>query len=543
MAKAKHLQNEKEARLVAPELLPYADQLRGTGRSKRIEEAATAAGVVRQTIYDWMAHATRFGKLLEAEGSRGESARALLAYLKRVKDGTEAKEANFSEASQYRQKDWRNRLSSWMALFYEMKRPEETAASAITRATAVSALLPRTNNTTSGATQRFVDDSILWLQQGDGCVSLLMKPEWCPVSLTKLSEIDNPEQRVYVRDRPTQSGELWSGLAETLNAHFQKKDTFNGFTYDLWSISAKNGLPVFTFTSGRYYGQVNCGEALLWELALTASHVTKQHRQVSTVQEASLRFKNHLEPQTRLVRRLETKPFDFKARLVGVGINTITVFAYRNEAPMFLMHERGKHFKATGTSEPSSEAVNMWHVIPAGTWQPYDIDDRHHQFEFRFEANVLREFCEEVLGHEDLMKSKYFDTSPTILYADAYEGMAPQAADVQKQLAGTRKLFETNGVSHWYLGCGLDLLTLKLEFCTLLIVDGDRFREEVTKKPDRDNKEGRTHTFRFEPEELQRELAKPALLPAGAACLWFANEHYSEIIAAADKLLSAKARG
>lgn len=500
------------------EFLDHEKLIRELGVSRISADTA----ISRVTLYEWF----KAGSLDADPGARRRRRQEeLLAYLGRIDSSRTRDVAQLLLAQPFREGPYRNRLSRWMQLFYDIRPPGDCTGRATTSAAAVSNRALDDNGS-----RRFIEGELLWLPIGSEAVSLLMRPDWCPERLTALGTVDNAKRRAYVRDRPAPVGDLWPGLVEMLSEVKGKGGTYNGFTYDVLSITTSGGLPRFEFCGGHFFNQIACGEALLWELAISASKIEK--RNLRDGDRAWVHDMFARGSQTYLRRRMATRPFDLAKRSVGVGINTLTVFAYRSEPAMFLMHERGKGFHDPGTSDQATEAHGMLHVIPAGGWQPYDDDNAYHDEEFRFGMNVLREFCEEVLAKEALMRSHYI-SSPDIVYS----------REIDLQVGAAKQLFDSGGVTQWYLGCGLDLVTLKLEMMTLLIVNGDRFRAEVASRIPRVNREGKTHQYPFRRDEIQRALSEPSLLPAGAGCLWFAVEQFDAIVSEANRLVSMRPCG
>ncbi len=491
-----------------------------------ITKLAEHIHVQRNVVYAWLRTAKYDQALDEGTLTQGRAAKrlALVRYLEQLKAENDLVQEDFAGANHFRKGEERNRLSRLMRHFYGLVQPEEwTATETVSKRCVTHSAFPRLKTPRPSDKQ----ESLLWLQVRTHCVPLLIKPEWAPTKqMIALSVMDNPDHRKFLTARPDPTKELWPGLADRLKATpaLNMSDMFNWFTYDLCQLSVKGSLPPYwTFREGSYFGQVNSGEALLWELALAAG---KKEKSLLADNERAIPY---LLSDLDLHRRRTVDPFDFNNRFVGVGINTLMIFAYRdrNEPAMFLMHDRGKQDGGVESAQQAAESVAMTHVIPAGIFQPYVEKDAYHDLEFLFKANVLRECCEEVLNKDKLFREMSL-ASPSVLYS----------AKMDKQLAATKKLFNSGGTSQWFLGCGLDLCTLKMEMLTLLIVNGDRWREEVCfDTGPLNNIEGHTYLVPFKQAEIKKCLEMPDLVPAGAGCLWFALEQFNEIVAKSRKLV------
>lgn len=342
----------------------------------------------------------------------------------------------------------------------------------------------------------------IWL--GSNPVYLLMKPNWVPISLIPLAELDLKKRLVD----PVFPSDLEESLAQNLitNCDLQTEDNV---TYQLFSDKIESGLLAFSFYLSSYFRYVNCCEALSWELARNYHKLPAdiKRRELESIPDYAKRILANSSSVNAplnglLVKRREIDPFDFAKRSVGVGINTICVLAYPNRT-VFLLHKRGSGSRLLG------EAIGQTHVIPAGTFQPLCVDNSSDAkaFEFSFEHNVMREFAEELLDKETLIRHWAPECHPSDIYK--------RDNDLRK----LKDLFDQGYVKQYFLGCGLDLVTLKLEIMSLVLVRMDKYQAENLWIGG-SKIEGKLDTWpEFSKESLKKTMAIGNLLPAGAGCI------------------------
>ena len=180
-----------------------------------------------------------------------------------------------------------------------------------------------------------------------------------------------------------------------------------------------------------------------------------------------------------------------------------------------------------------AEAAGTVHVIPAGTFQrlspiaiPSDVVD---PIEMNLKRNVLREFCEEILDKEKLIRTTSVTKGPDCIF------------ESNSELAAAKRLFEAGRARSFFLGCGLDLVSTKLEVLTLLLVDADAFDAErlyMQTHNDEGTLENRA-VRRFDAAGLAEAMALPNLLAAGAGCIALAHARLGLINNQIDELLAA----
>jgi hypothetical protein len=226
-------------------------------------------------------------------------------------------------------------------------------------------------------------------------------------------------------------------------------------------------------------------------------------------------------------------PLDLKWRNAVPGVNTLFVLV--NVQPgehHFFYHDRTPR-GPDGQVVKLAEAQGTKHVVPAGTFQSDSPIEHHTLRDRRLERTVWREFAEELIG-EQLVKDwiaggKDFLKHP--LVAPFYDLRAPRDGT-----APSSKIF--------YLGVGLDPLTLKPEILTLMVVDERRIK---IRRPDGGfdigltdlnsqiplvfggNWEGKFDHEYLNTDTLKHFLSGEETLPAGAAVAQLALLRLGEI--------------
>lgn len=344
--------------------------------------------------------------------------------------------------------------------------------------------------------------SIYWIEEAGIVCPLLSQRTWIPDHLWDLDKI-----ALGWDDAAPPAKPLWQGLAQKLrnecNINIQ-----NNLTYRLTNVQASDKGITAMFNNGWYEEYIETCEALTWELgqALLSTSGKSAPKRLT-----SQKILDEIKPH--LSRRTSVSPFDMDSRSMTPGINTLTVVVTPKLNTMtFLMHHRGG-----GKGKGLAEAIGTWHIVPAGTFQPLSKNDTYRHIEFSIWRNILREFGEELLDKEELIRQE-----------SLLDPEAPFRDD--EDLEYLYKIFESGGVDIRFLGLALDCVTLKPEILTLLIIDGNRLASRW--KELSDNWEGAHQIIPFDRENLTKWLQEPKLLPAAAGCIALTLKNYEEVIAA-----------
>jgi hypothetical protein len=144
-------------------------------------------------------------------------------------------------------------------------------------------------------------------------------------------------------------------------------------------------------------------------------------------------------------------PFDPTLRPMPLSVNTLTVRRGANGHASFLLHKR--------SSAAVAVAGGMYHVVPAGVFQPSSIAPWHQANDFDLWRNIMREMFEELLG------------------AREYDGNSGQPIDYATA-EPFRLMAQARGegrIRAYCLGAVVEPLTWWVEAQTVVVFDADVF--------------------------------------------------------------------
>jgi hypothetical protein len=207
-------------------------------------------------------------------------------------------------------------------------------------------------------------------------------------------------------------------------------------------------------------------------------------------------------------RALIGDPFDLSRRPVLPSTDTLTI---RHDTgtgqSSLLLHRRN--------SDNVALAGGMTHIIPAGVFQPSGIAPWSIRADFDIWHNILRELSEEILGNPE------------------HDGSAsgPIDYDGEEPFASLNEARRDGQIRVWYLGVGLDPLTLAGEILTVLVIDAEVFdqvfSDVVTWNNEGDIVFGADGSIGvpWRRDAVFRLLAAEPLAPAAQACVELAWHH------------------
>ncbi|NKE59704.1 helix-turn-helix transcriptional regulator [Lentzea sp. PSKA42] len=214
-------------------------------------------------------------------------------------------------------------------------------------------------------------------------------------------------------------------------------------------------------------------------------------------------------------RDLIGDPFDPTRRAIIPAITTLTIRLRRYPAePSFLLHWRDPAKVAT--------AGGVYDVIPAGEFQPSSVALWDRSNDFDMWRNIVREYSEELLGEPEFDGTR---TQPI-----DYDNWSLYRELTQARREGT--------VGAFFLGIGMDALTLAATMLTVVVIDDDVF-EKVFGDAVRYNDEGEivsvgggtpTEGIPFTAESVDRMLSSEPMASPGAACLALAWKHRDQLL-------------
>jgi hypothetical protein len=350
---------------------------------------------------------------------------------------------------------------------------------------------------------------------------LLARPQWCPAGPVPLEDVHlawrpGPLRTVVDPVRPAGSegvrpwrndGQPFPSYADALAVLDPPRLLANRTCYRLLGADAAvhtaggtmGRAPELTFGANRYFDLINLSEAVAHE---TARQVLRQPG--ATLELAGLPL-----------RAAVGDPLDLARRSTPAGIGTLILRRDRDAgtAQMFL------HWR-----DPASVAVNggLYQVVPAGMFQPSDEAGWNLANDLGLWRAIAREVSEELLGTSEDYGS---DRAPI-----DYQRWPFFAA-----LTGARRAGTLHG---YWLGVGVDPLTLDADLLTVLVFDAPFFDAEfgglvaandegyLLKSPSGpDPAAGGDVGLEFTAGSVERFTRTEAMQPAGAATLALAWQH------------------
>jgi hypothetical protein len=198
-------------------------------------------------------------------------------------------------------------------------------------------------------------------------------------------------------------------------------------------------------------------------------------------------------------------PHSFTNRYLVPGINTLLIFGGGDKSEMYL-HMRNK--------KTTAEAINVKHVVPAGTFQPIHMDDGNHEVDFSLYVNVLREFGEELAGDQELVHPR---------------GVRENVLE-RPSLAPIHKLLRNGKGKMYFAGVTFDSLNLKPEILSILLLSRKDYEKLVGPINPIENYEGDPFAVKFDKKTLEKYAFDENMLSAGAGCLYMAYKNFDQLV-------------
>ncbi|MGH2732465.1 MAG: hypothetical protein ACRDJG_05945 [Actinomycetota bacterium] len=228
-------------------------------------------------------------------------------------------------------------------------------------------------------------------------------------------------------------------------------DTWNQLTYDLGSMERGPDGVRFHCKLGTYFHSLSTSESLAAEVMETYSAWPDYEPEEGW---------DKLEGRRWLHDRVADPVADGRHRSGAIGISTLTVVRVRRRG-----FDGYKMFLSPRSMTVATQR-RRYHVIPSGMFQPFIADESSEVLRSQFSVytTVVREFVEELYGVEEL------ETGDGRVDHNAIYGRreAQVLADMLK--TGDAKLL--------YTGVAVNLLALRPEICTLLIIDDPAWYED-----------------------------------------------------------------
>lgn len=278
--------------------------------------------------------------------------------------------------------------------------------------------------------------------------SVLTAEEWVPGGPVDLANVDLS----WLPDSPTPtitgkapeatgsrallpSGKPYDRYSRALRDLARPTLLDNRVSYRLLTAEWSAGHGRFGFNYTSYFDVLDVGEAVGHEFA--GVWLDAGRRRPSMV---DLPF-----------RRLIEDPFDLRVRPMLPSINTLTIRRDPIDGHRMYLHCRNAGAVAA--------AGGMYHVVPAGVFQPAALAPAHQANDFSFWRNIQREFAEEFLGNAE-------HDGNSIDPID-YLGQEPFASFERARLAGDFRVSA--------MALVLEPLTLWVELLTVAVIEAPVF--------------------------------------------------------------------
>jgi transcriptional regulator with XRE-family HTH domain len=222
-------------------------------------------------------------------------------------------------------------------------------------------------------------------------------------------------------------------------------DTWNQLTYDLADMTRDDqGRVRLDCKLGTYYHSLSTSEAL--DPELLEPYAAWPDSEPDTVWP-------RLERRAWLHDHVPDPVADGRWRSAALGVSTLTIVRVRNRS------FNGYKMFLSPRSCTVATQQRRYHVVPSGMFQPFIPSESTDllQSQFSVFATVAREFVEELYGVEEL---------------ETGDGRVdPQAIYRRREARLLTDMLEYGGAALLYTGVGVNLLALRHEICTVLIIE------------------------------------------------------------------------
>jgi hypothetical protein len=335
--------------------------------------------------------------------------------------------------------------------------------------------------------------------------TVLTHPEWLPefpieladVHLYWMPDVPKPfitggiEQTENVRPLTAQ-GDRYNRYSRALRDLARPKLLDNRVSYRLLDVAWKDNHGSFGFGYTSYFDVLDVCEATAHEFA--GAWMDAGHKRPSM---ASLPIRRHI-----------TDPFNLAARPMLPSINTLTIRRDPIDGHRMYLHRR----------DPAATAVagGMYHVVPAGVFQPSSLAPAHQSNDFAFWRNIQREFSEEFLGNPEHDGNEIDPID--------YEGSEPFRSFEKARKDGDFQVFVTAVV--------LEPLTQWVELLTVAIIEAPVFDSLFARMVEVNEEGAAVSTEAGRPtvgipftSEARERLRSEPLSPIAKACIELAWQH------------------
>lgn len=278
--------------------------------------------------------------------------------------------------------------------------------------------------------------------------TVLTTPEWMPAEPLSLAEVQlywlkseapptitgsSPETESA---RPlTAQGVPYNRYSRALRDLARPRLLDNRVSYRLREVAWDNPSGQLGFSYTSYFDVLDVCEALSHEF--TDAWLKNGRKRPSL---AALKL-----------RRGITDPFDLSARAMLPSINTLTIRRDPIDGHRMYLHKRD--------AAATAVAGGMYHVVPAGVFQPSSLAPAHQANDFSLWRNIQREFSEELLGNPE----------------HDGNGIDPIDYDNEEPFRSFELARKNGDFRTFVLATVLEPLTLWVEFLTVAVIEAPVF--------------------------------------------------------------------
>jgi len=196
---------------------------------------------------------------------------------------------------------------------------------------------------------------------------------------------------------------------------------------------------------GTYFDMIDTCDALEWEILRAASSLKTASMQAYKL------FDKRLPLRSRLHAQVSNPVRSGACRSLAISLNALVAF-YQDDDVYLMLRKR---------SEQVAVHAGLIHVIPSFMFQPATPAIGH---EFSLRHNIYREYLEELFDRPDPKQGEsdpeYFTRDPLLLELS--------------------HMLETGQAEWYYTGVAVNLLNLRPDICTLLLIKDDSWYRRHT---------------------------------------------------------------
>jgi transcriptional regulator with XRE-family HTH domain len=340
--------------------------------------------------------------------------------------------------------------------------------------------------------------------------TVLTSADWMPSGPVDLTEVtliwrtSAPTPSVTGKDpastcaRPLMaSGNRYDRYSPALRDLARPRLLDNRISYRLLDVAWSGNTGTLGFNYTTYFDVLDVGESLAHEFAEAWLDAGRKRPSF-----ADLTF-----------RRTIDNPFELAARPMLPSINTLTIRHDPIEGHRMYLHRRD--------AKAVAAAGGMYHVAPAGVFQPAALAPAHQANDFSLWKNVQREFSEEFLGNAE----------------HDGNGIDPIDYDAEEPFISFERARQSGDFRVYACATVLEPLTLWAELLTVAIIAAPIF-DKLFSKMVAINEEGAavsteagrpTTGIPFTADTRERLTNEP-LSPISRACIELAWHHRNELL-------------